>query len=80
MAAAKGEMMARESSREKFMLLDLIHAIQDEAKDDREVVATLQHLLTRAWREADAGARRTTGKGACGRRVEASFDAAGFGG
>ena len=37
--------MEREASREEFTLLDLVHAVQDEADDDREVVATLVHLL-----------------------------------
>ena len=37
--------MERESVREELTLLDLVRAIQDEAENDREVVATLQHLL-----------------------------------
>ena len=37
--------MEREPSREEFTLLDLVQAVQDEANDDREVVATLTHLL-----------------------------------
>jgi hypothetical protein len=37
--------MERESPREELTLLDLIRAVQDEAQDDREVVATLKHLL-----------------------------------
>jgi hypothetical protein len=41
-----GEMtMDRESSRAEFTLLDLVLAVQDEAGSDREVVATLAHLL-----------------------------------
>ena len=37
--------MDRESSRAQLTLLDLIVAVQDEAESDREVVATLGHLL-----------------------------------
>jgi len=34
-----------DSAQEEITLLDLIHAVQDEAENDREVVATLRHLL-----------------------------------
>ena len=37
--------MERESTREELTLLDLVRAVQDEAEDDHEVVATLKHLL-----------------------------------
>ena len=38
-------MMSRELLRDRFTLLDVILAVQDEAKDDREAVAALTHLL-----------------------------------
>ena len=38
-------MMSRELSRDRFTLLDVILAVQDEAKDDREALAALMHLL-----------------------------------
>jgi hypothetical protein len=34
-----------EATKEAITLLDLIHAVQDESENDREVVATLSHLL-----------------------------------
>lgn len=37
--------MERESIREELTLFDLVRAVQDEAEDDREVLATLRHLL-----------------------------------
>ncbi len=37
--------MHRELTRDRFSLLDVILAVQEEAKDDREVVAALMHLL-----------------------------------
>jgi hypothetical protein len=38
-------MMDFESTKEAITLLDLIHVVQDESENDREVVATLSHLL-----------------------------------
>ena len=46
--------MEREASREELTLLDVVHAVQDEANDDREVVATLTHLLAESRAEANA--------------------------
>jgi hypothetical protein len=40
--------MNPELTRERFTLLDLIQAVQDEAHDDREAVAALVHLLAPA--------------------------------
>lgn len=45
-------------SPEEITLLDLIHAIQDEAENDREVVATLEHLLEQRSERSKRRARR----------------------
>ena len=37
--------MHSELTRDRFTLLDVILAVQDEANDDREAVAALMHLL-----------------------------------
>jgi len=46
--------MEREASREEFTLLDVVYAVQDEANDDGEVIATLTHLLAESRAVASA--------------------------
>jgi hypothetical protein len=45
--------MEREAWQVEFSLLDLVQAVQDEANDDGEVVATLVHLLAERCEPAD---------------------------
>lgn len=49
--------MERSASHTELTLLDLVQAVQDEANDDREVVATLTHLLAGPARQRGHSAK-----------------------
>ena len=50
--------MHRDPTRDRFTLLDVILAVQDEVVDDREAVAALMHLLDPAESRAEPASHR----------------------
>ena len=50
--------MERSASHTELTLLDLVQAVQDEANDDREVVATLAHLLSGSAKQRGDSAKQ----------------------